>query len=153
MDTNLPNPTLLAVVTLHEWQTFTQQCKTHPVVSPEFPSLTIKVEGRSLDLYLGGDGQEPENIGILYTEIYGEQTATELEQAIEKGLIHPMALEFEKLMAGDAYIAVYYEWFEDTASFEPYKWEAIGKALQHRITTIPTSTPQSLDQVRWPSSS
>jgi len=147
------NPTLLAVVTLHEWQTFTQQCKAHPAVSPEFPSLTIQVEGRSLDLYLGEDGQEPENIGILYMETYSEQTATELEEAIEKGLIHPMALESEKLMAGDASMAVYYEWFEDTVSFEPHKWEAIGKALHHRITTIPTSTPQSLDQVRWPSSS
>ena len=146
------NPTLLAVVTLHEWQTFTQQCKAHPAVSPEFPSLTIKVEGRSLDLYLGEDGQEPENIGILYMETYSEQTATELEEAIEKGLIHPMALESEKLMAGEAYMAVYYEWFEDTASFEPHKWEAIGKDLHHRITTIPTSTPQSPDQVRWPSS-
>lgn len=147
------NPTLLAVVTLHEWQTFTQQCKAHPTVSPEFPSLTIQVEGRSLDLYLGEDGQEPENIGILYMETYSEQTATELEDAIEKGLIHPMALESEKLMADDAYMAVYYEWCEDTASFEPHKWEAIGKALHHRITTIPTSTPQSPDQVRWPSSS
>ena len=84
MDTNLPNPTILAIVTIHEWQTFTKQCNSHPVVSPEFPSLTIKVEGRSLDLYLGGDGQEPENIGILYTETYSEQTATELEEAIKK---------------------------------------------------------------------
>ena len=147
------NPILLAVVPLHKWQSFTQQCKAHPAVSPEFPSLTIKVEGRSLDLYVGEDGQEPENIGILYMETYSEQTATELEEAIEKGLIHPMALESEKLMAGAAYMAVYYEWFEDTASFEPHKWEAIGKALQHRLTTIPTSTPQSPDQVRGPSSS
>jgi len=139
------NPTLLAVVTLHEWQIFTRQCKAQPAVSPEFPSLTIKVEGRSLDLYLGEDGQEPENIGILYTETYSEQTTTELKEAIEKGLIHPVALESEKLMAGDAYLAVYYEWFEDTASFEPNKWEAIGKAFHHRITTIPTSTLQSPD--------
>ena len=87
MDTNLPNPTILAIVTIHEWQTFTKQCNSHPVASPEFPSLTIKVEGRSLDLYLGGDGQEPENIGILYTETYSEQTATELEEAIKKGLL------------------------------------------------------------------
>ena len=147
------NPTLLAVVPLHEWQTFTQQCRAHPAVSPEFPSLTIKVEGRSLDLYLGEDGQEPENIGILYMETYSEQTVTELEEAIANGLIHPMALESEKPMADDAYMAIYYEWFEDTASFEPHKWEAIGKALYHRITTIPTSTPQSPNQVRWPSSS
>ncbi len=147
------NPTLLAVVPLHEWRTFTQQCRAHPAVSPEFPSLTIKVEGRSLDLYLGEDGQEPENIGILYMETYSEQTATELEEAIANGLIHPMALESEKPMADDAYMAIYYEWFEDTASFEPHKWEAIGKALYHRITTIPTSTPQSPNQVRWPSSS
>jgi hypothetical protein len=153
MDTSLPNPTLLAVVTLHEWQTFIQQCKAHPAVGPEFPSLTITVEGRSLDLYVGADGQEPENIGILYMETYSEQTATELEEAIEKGLLLPMALESEKLMAGEAYLAVYYEWFEDTASFEPHKWEAIGKALHHRLTTIPTSTPQSPDQVRGPSSS
>ena len=146
------NPTLLAVVTIHEWQTFIQQCKAHPAVGPEFPSLTITVEGRSLDLYVGADGQEPENIGILYMETYSEQTATELEEAIEKGLLHPMALESEKLMAGETYLAVYYEWFEDTASFEPHKWEAIGKALHHRITTIPTSIPQSPDQVRWPSS-
>ena len=135
VDWNRPNPTLLAVVTLHEWQTFTQQCKAHPTVSPEFPSLTIKVEGRSLDLYFGKDGQEPENIGMLYMETYSERTATELEEAIEKGLIHPMALESEKLMAADTYIDIYYEWFEDTASFEPHKWEAIGKALHHRITT------------------
>ena len=128
------NPSLLAVVTLYEWQTFTQQCKAHPTVSPEFPSLTIKVEGRSLDLYLGKDGQEPENIGMLYMETYSDQTATELEEAIEKGLIHPMALESEELLAGDASMAVYYEWFEDTASFEPHKWEAIDKALHHRIT-------------------
>ena len=147
------NPTLLAVVPLHEWQTFTQQCRAHPAVSPEFPSLTIKVEGRSLDLYLGEDGQEPENIGILYMETYSEQTVTELEEAIANGLIHPMALESEKPMADDAYMAIYYDWFEDTASFEPHKWEAIGKALYHRITTIPTSTPQSPNQVRWPSSS
>ena len=133
MDTSLPNPTLLAVVTLHAWQTFIQQCKAHPAVSPEFPSLTIEVEGRSLDLYLGEDGQEPENIGILYMETYSEQPATELEEAIEKGLIHPMALESEKLMAGDAYMAVYYEWFEDTALFEPYQWEAIGKALHQGL--------------------
>lgn len=145
------NPTLLAIVTLHEWQTFTKQCKALPVVSPEFPSLTIKVEGRSLDLYLGENGQEPENIGILYMETYREQTASELEEAIGKGLIHPVALESEQLMAGDAFMAVYYEWFEDTVSFEPHKWEAIGKALHHRITTIPPSTPPSPDQVRWPS--
>ena len=68
VDWNGPNPNPLAVVTLHEWQTFTQQCKAHPAVSPEFPSLTIKVEGRSLDLYLGEDGQDPKNIGILYME-------------------------------------------------------------------------------------
>ncbi len=147
------NPILLAVVTLHEWQTFTQQCKAHPAVSPAFPSLTIKVEGRSLDLYLEEDGQKPENIGMLYMETYSEQTAIEFEEAIEKGLIHPMALESEKLMADDAFMAVYYEWFEDTALFEPHKWEAIGKALHHRITTIPTSIPRSPDQVRWPSSS
>jgi hypothetical protein len=153
MDTSPPNPTLLAVITLDEWQTFTQQCTAHPTISPEFPSLTIKVEGRSLDLYLEEDGQEPKNIGILYMETYSEQTAKELEEAIEKGLLHPMALYSEKLMAGDAYMVVYYEWFEDTASFEPHKWEAIGKALQHRLTTIPTSTPQSPDQVRGPSSS
>jgi len=135
VDWNRPNPNPLAVVTLHEWQTFTQQCKAHPAVSPEFPSLTIKVEGRSLDLYLGKDGQEPENIGMLYMETYSERTATELEEAIEKGLIHPRVLGSEKLMAADAYIDIYYEWFEDTASFEPHKWEAIGKALHHRITT------------------
>ena len=152
MDTSPPNPTLLAVITLDEWQTFTQQCTAHPTISPEFPSLTIKVEGRSLDLYLEEDGQEPENIGILYMETYSEQTAKEVEEAIEKGLLHPMALYSEKLMAGDAYMVVYYEWFEDTASFEPHKWEAIGKALQHRLTTIPPSTPQSPDQVRGPSS-
>lgn len=129
------NPSLLAVVTLHEWQTFSQQCQAHPIVSQEFPSLTIKVEGRSLDLYLGVDGQKPENIGMLYMETYRGQTATELEKAIEKGLIHPLALESEKLMADDGYMAVYYEWFEDTAAFEPHKWEVIGKALHHRITT------------------
>jgi hypothetical protein len=39
----------------------------------EFLSLTIKVEGRSLGLYLGEEGQEPENIGILYMETYIEQ--------------------------------------------------------------------------------
>jgi hypothetical protein len=71
-------------------------------------------------------------------ETYSEQTATELEEVIEKCLLHPMALESDKLMAGEAYLAVYYEWFEDTASFEPHKWEAIGKALQHRIATLPT---------------
>ena len=130
------NPTLLAVVTLHEWQTFTQQCKAHPAVSQEFPSLTIKVEGRSLDLYLGEDGQEPDNIGILYMETFSEQTAIELEEDIVNGLIHPKALESEKLMAGDAYMAVYYEWYEDTASFEPHKWEAIGKAVLSQIAKL-----------------
>ena len=129
------NPSLLAVVTLHEWQTFSQQCKAHPTLSPEFPSLTIKVEGRSLDLYLGEDRQEPENIGMLYMETYSDRTSTESEKAIEKCFIHSLTLESEEFLADDAYVAVYYEWFEDTATFEPYKWEAIGKALHHRITT------------------
>jgi len=135
VDWNRPNPNPLAVVTLHEWQTFTQQCKAHPTVSPEFPSLTIKVEGRSLDLYLGEDGREPENIGMLYMETSSGRTATELEKDIEMGLIHPRMLESEKLRADDTFIVIYFEWFEDTATFEPYKWEAIGKALHHRITT------------------
>jgi len=129
------NPSLLAVVTLHEWQTFSKQCKAHPTLSPEFPSLTIKVEGRSLDLYLVEDGQGPNNIGILYMETYSDQTSTELEKAIENGLIHPRVLGSEKLRANDTFMAIYYEWFEDTAMFEPHKWEAIGKALNHRITT------------------
>jgi len=104
-------------------------------LSPEFPSLTIKVEGRSLDLYLGEDRQEPENIGMLYMETYSDRTSTESEKAIEKCFIHSLTLESEEFLADDAYVAVYYEWFEDTATFEPYKWEAIGKALHHRITT------------------
>ena len=129
------NPSLLAVVTLHEWQTFSQQCKAHPTLSPEFPSLTINVQGRSLDLYLGENRQEPENIGMLYMETYSDRTSTESEKAIEKGLIHPRVLGSEKLRANDTFMAIYYEWFEDTAMFEPHKWEAIGKALHHRITT------------------
>jgi hypothetical protein len=131
------NPALLAVVTLQEWQTFTQQCQAHPAVSPEFPSLTIQVEGRSLDLYVSEDGEELENIGILYMETYSERTTTEVEEAIEKDLTPPRALASDKLMANDAYMAIYYECFEDTASFDPHKWEVIGKALHHRITTNP----------------
>jgi len=138
-----PNPTILALITLDEWKIFTHRCGTHPAISEDFPSLTINVEGRSLDLYLEENGEEPENIGMLYMESYSDQTGTEIDEAIALSLIQHKAFESPQLMKGGTCVVVYYEWFDDAASFEPHEWKAIGEALQQRLTTTFRPTPPS----------
>lgn len=135
----MDNPLLLAILPLSKWNKVNQHCQTQKVFLPNWETVLLKGEGRSIDLIWAPEASDHEMIGMVYMERLQSQTPEELEEAIRIGGLDPLVVSLPPVLTEPDTVFVYYEWFEDLGGWSGSDWSQIQLGLVDFMKQFPAS--------------